>query len=343
MTINLLPAQWDVARKVVDNLERFLTPGHRRTSTTDAERQESDRIKQRVGALIQTSEVSYNGFITIQYFSFPQWLAVYFDSNQWVLHINQRDPRVEDVEASIRNWLFDRMAYLGTRKQGGSVADQLDAIAASSTGSAVLRAVKDGAAGHKVCIVPDNMPMDGGNTQTLPSDSVHGFKDGKDPGQGVDVSVVYSPELWAGGSPGRGLEADSQLIHELVHTSRDLHGVADFSRVNIYKNVDEFIAVVITNIYISETRPLAPLRGSYGDVQHAPIRLLKPDRFLDNWQHVHPSPRQLLNNFSVDQQELYNDLAFLAGIAFNPIAQLDWEKNPDKRWNVVRSIHLVGW
>jgi Effector protein len=324
MTIILLPAQFNFVDRIQPILRNVIAPGGVGAAAADWKKWSE---------CLEIKEVSFEGFITIQYFNFIQWLSVYVDvgANQWAY--TNKEPGAADVEASIKIWRANRDTYLGTPARGGSVSDQLKAIAASNSGSAVLEEVKRARKGHTVSIYPDYLL---GSPEAWAADSKAASKHGNQPGPGADVNIAYSPELWGKtkntvGSVFPGSGADAILHHELVHASRDLRGVTSQSSVSGYKNVEEFMAVVITNIYMSETDPLGDLRGSYGDEKHPAIKLLNPDRFLDNWQHIHPAPRLLLKTFSIDQSELYEDLAFLRVAApFNPIAQLDAERHPDK-------------
>ena len=89
------------------------------------------------------------------------------------------------------------------------------------------------------------------------------------PGKGSDVYIFYSESAETGAE-----SADEGLLHELVHACRDVNGVrARFPMTGGYPNTEEFIAVVIVDIYRSRkgNRPLWDYRGARID----------PKTFLD--------------------------------------------------------------
>ncbi|MBI3407893.1 MAG: hypothetical protein HY040_06000 [Planctomycetes bacterium] len=89
-----------------------------------------------------------------------------------------------------------------------------------------------------------------------------------------------------------------------------------------YDNEEEYIEVVLTNIYISEKSPGASLAGDHGGFS----KLQNPDAFLVNVQNVNLSPRLLIERFRQNQPSFYRRLAW-AGTPqrprFNPIRQYD--------------------
>jgi hypothetical protein len=80
----------------------------------------------------------------------------------------------------------------------------------------------------------------------------HGFKG---TGKGSDVSISFDPD--DGGCfddhtlPSSGY--DEMLMHELVHALRQAQGLVNHVPTQDYKydNVEEFLAIVVTNVYIS--------------------------------------------------------------------------------------------
>jgi hypothetical protein len=334
-----------LAESLANSLDRLLTPGGSRELAGRSEAEKQRFKRSTIDPLLEIKSVAYQGFITIEYFNFPQWLAV--NRPPWIMHLRKGDPPISVVQADIQKWRAERDAYLGPKEP--SVLFQLDKISGSATGGAVLRALKNATAprgkpprGRAVSIFPDTDPTVPGNEVTSAD------KDDAANHTGADAFIDYSPELWGPSNrwkiTGPGIAADDILFHELVHATRDLEGVSAYKRTlkRAFPNEEEYVAVVITNIYISETKPSAALRGGYGDSKHWPA-LVNPGRFLDNLAHLVPSPRDLLLTFSVDQNKLYADLAFWDTIPFNPIAQIEKEKNPDNfrsstGFNFVKSI-----
>jgi hypothetical protein len=315
-----------LAENLAKSLDRLLTPGGLRGVYARTEAEKRQFQTSTIDPLLEIKSVNFGGFITIEFFNFPQWLAV--NRPPWVGALRNGDPEIPVVQADIQKWRTSRDAYLGTKDP--SVLFQLGKISSSSSGGSLLRELKDATAPRRgttrtVSIFPDTDPTVPGNTGTR-SD-----KEGRrDKRTGADAFIDYSPELWGdrAATIGPGTAPDTILFHELVHATRDLMGVASNMRVNrLFPDVEEYLAVVLADIYISETTPLAPLRGGYGDSHRFPT-LANPERFLDNLLHLHPSPRELLNTFWIDQKQLFEDLAFIIGIAFNPVMQLYAETYP---------------
>src|SRR5262249_40508819 len=89
-----------------------------------------------------------------------------------------------------------------------------------------------------------------------------------------------------------------------------------------YDDMEEYLATVITNIYMAHNGKTA-LGGDHGTGT-----LKDPDHFLDNVQHVSMTPRDLLRKFKGRQQDFYNDLAKFGPPRprFNPVWQLNQEE-----------------
>lgn len=142
----------------------------------------------------------------------------------------------------------------------------------------------------------------------------HWTRRGNDVGTGVFQSVKCAPP------PGPGHQPDEVLFHELVHACRDLRGVSYNLPVNAgYRNEEEFLAVVIGNVYLSE-KGQRKLRAN-----HDSDGVLKdPERFLEHaW--VSPDPRTLIHRFMLRQYSLFASLARI-DVAFNPVRQYDLEE-----------------
>ena len=144
---------------------------------------------------------------------------------------------------------------------------------------------------------------------------------------GDDVFVELSPEAFVKGSRSRppvpGMDPDEVLFHELVHATRQLAGVVYFMPVDKnYDNEEEYLAVMLSNIYIRNKNKGAPLRADHGNEI-----FLDPDHFLDNVQRVNLAPRMLLERFRLQQLLFFNDLAKidLSVASFNPVWQYNEE------------------
>jgi len=87
-----------------------------------------------------------------------------------------------------------------------------------------------------------------------------------------------------------------------------MRGVSDKKIVTRgYGDQEEYIAVVLTNIYMSE-KGQRVFAGSHGSKI---LQGLDLEFFLDNSQHVNLSPMQLLDNFRWSQPAFYKALADL--------------------------------
>jgi Effector protein len=144
---------------------------------------------------------------------------------------------------------------------------------------------------------------------------------------GDDVFVEFSPDAFTRGGASRpagpGMDPDDVLFHELVHATRQLAGVVYFMPVNQnYDNEEEYLAIVLSNIYIRNKRRDNPLRGD-----HDSGILRDPDHFLDNVQRVDLEPRMLLERFRLHQALFFKDLADIdfSITSFNPVKQYDDE------------------
>jgi len=143
-------------------------------------------------------------------------------------------------------------------------------------------------------------------------------------GKGIDSRVGFTPSTWGRSGSckcfGPGAEPDAILFHEMFHASRTMRGVAYMKKVNQhYPNEEEFLAVVITNIYQSEKGQA--LRGSY----LFPFEgLADPKKFMDNVQKTNPSPRLLMEGFRNRQRAFYDALKDLRTLRFNPAR--DWDE-----------------
>jgi len=145
-------------------------------------------------------------------------------------------------------------------------------------------------------------------------------------GYGSDSIINYTPNMWQGqGGPAH--LPDEIVFHELVHAARQMRGVSYKREVNReYNNMEEYIAVIITNIYLSE-KGQHYLRANHA-VHKKPDddELANADGFLDNSQQVDLAPRRLLEQFMTRQFRFYVALSNIprAVAWFNPIRQMEY-------------------
>jgi hypothetical protein len=167
---------------------------------------------------------------------------------------------------------------------------------------------------------------------------------GSGSGRGSNVDIDFSPEIWGvfSESPtqrpsefaspskptGPGAQADEVLFHELVHACRMMRGLHYRADVNQqYDNEEEYLAVVITNIYLAE-KGQTHLRDSHKGHNY----LARPEKFLDNPQHVNMSPRRLLERLRLSQSSLFGSLADIGPKMawFNPVRDYRDERKQGK-------------
>jgi hypothetical protein len=204
--------------------------------------------------------------------------------------------------------------------------DYLDQIVARRTGRELFDELVQFNGERLVLILPWDKPGEL-NAETYPKDDkdwVGATEVGKpqldeygDPiddvpdgtGTGGNAVIKISPGMWYGqGGPGH--LPDEVLFHELVHAARILRGVLYKHEVdNDYHNLEEYIAVVVSNIYLSE-KGQHYLRANHG-VHEKPSddELADADHFLDNAQHVDMAPRFMLQKFKFRQSRFYGALA----------------------------------
>jgi hypothetical protein len=244
-----------------------------------------------------------------------------------------------------------------TNSTGGSVANLLEQISKVPAGRALLAEFTGGV--NKVRIRPDVAFMYSGdakpesyienvsafknmiragmpilNVQTdKPANDATGKPMGSGLGVGESPRLNFSPEAFQKGSPsklsGPGTEPDEILFHELVHALRQIKGLMATLSVNQnYLNEEEYLAIVISNIYIRSARKSADLRGD-----HRRSVLKDPDHFLDNPQGVNLTQRVLLERFYNWQPKLFDRLAKLsdADANFNPVKTYDQERRKSKK------------
>jgi hypothetical protein len=96
-------------------------------------------------------------------------------------------------------------------------------------------------------------------------------------GTGGNVYLYYHPASWTAHDQTKAVDVaagvdslanlvqpDDVLFHELVHVYRAMMGIFEWVRTgDSWDTTEEFFAVVLTNIYVSETRENATMRGDH--------------------------------------------------------------------------------
>jgi len=156
-------------------------------------------------------------------------------------------------------------------------------------------------------------------------------------GVGSDALVEFTPEAFLGPDmrlPGHA--PDEVLFHELVHASRIMRGVSRPSFVNReYDDYEEYVAISIANIYLSE-KGQQILKGDHDGSRHgARLRGRRRDDFMNNSQDINLPPMQLMDEFKHDQPDFYRDLSNLP----RDRPKYNWVRIHKERRDFQESIH----
>jgi hypothetical protein len=136
--------------------------------------------------------------------------------------------------------------------------------------------------------------------------------------------IYFSPQTYATGSCGSGPAArpEEVLLHELVHAARFLGRDSNdrplTGAMSGYDDEEEFFAVLVTNIYVSETGRTNLRKDHHGHV-NLPPPLNRPEAFL-----AIPENYRLIRTFCSQHPNIAPMIAN-ANAAFNPIkTYYDW-------------------
>jgi len=82
-------------------------------------------------------------------------------------------------------------------------------------------------------------------------------------GGGSDVTIVYDPTNMSAVDSSGHIMADDCLFHEMVHTLRAMLGITNTDPMVDFYSVDDFYAILMTNIYLSVANRDPDLRGNH--------------------------------------------------------------------------------
>jgi hypothetical protein len=286
-----------------------------------------------------------NPTILLSYFSMPFWM-------------DTLDISFDDREATFRRILHDYRA--AAKEHVGQVRKQAGDIRKLKTGQALFKELR--VTGNWLRILPNWRWLEspnayatpdafilaepgGSNIRTLQAATAKGapipangggvMRDAAGrlmfgTGGGSNSVIWYTAGMWTEKRrpSGPGHQPDEVLYHELVHASRQLRGVMDQMPVNKgYDNIEEYLAVVLTNIYLSD-KGQDVFRGSHGSVI---LRGEAADNFLHNSQNVDVRPTMLIQNLKDYQSTFYQDLVDLP--AWRP--KYNWVRQYDREWRAL--------
>jgi Effector protein len=183
------------------------------------------------------------------------------------------------------------------------------------TGIALLREIS-GRPDNVVRIMPDwDHDARAGTDKTVITDD-------------INAKIKFTPGAYKDdertGKPG--YKDDEVLYHELVHASRRIIGEDRKWKRSVnqnYHNSEEYLAIVVTNIYLSDKKQTVFVGDHLGAKNSRSLTGWQRDHFLENSQNVDLSPMQLLTEFRESQPSFYYALAKLPPHKpkFNPVRE----------------------
>lgn len=151
----------------------------------------------------------------------------------------------------------------------------------------------------------------------------------KGKGKGSDSIVKFTPDMWvtsdvaaafgAGNASGPGVQKDEILFHEIVHGMRQMKGTMQCGATPDNPGLDtveEFMAIVISNVYRSELN-LPDLRADHHGFKKQHTDLNDPQKFIDKDKEKATSNYKRLLQLKSEHPELVNDLKRVPA-KFNP-------------------------
>jgi hypothetical protein len=145
-------------------------------------------------------------------------------------------------------------------------------------------------------------------------------------GKGTEARIHFSPGMFGKGKCHGGLFGsmpDEVLFHEMVHGLRDIQGWNDQQPMGGgYDDQEEFLAIVITNIYMSaKTKSIKGLRANHDE----DLQELKPPFNTSAGFLTDQGNLQKLVYFDRDEMLLFFGLGMIADFEapFNPIGELE--------------------
>lgn len=146
-------------------------------------------------------------------------------------------------------------------------------------------------------------------------------------GDGSDVHVHFTPDLFNGSSCGNGLygsQPDEILFHEMIHALRKMEGRLNpyptEGSLRGYENEEEWLAIVATNIYMS-AKYVGRNANNRLRADHEGRYPLKPPLNTSAGFLTDPNNLRLLNIYKLLDQPLFNLLAMVPA-PFNPFNEL---------------------
>ncbi len=178
---------------------------------------------------------------------------------------------------------------------------------------------------------PERLPSKGADEGEIVNLYMNAVTSGPVSPNGENAFIYFDPDTWRAESimrqvaeitnPGRfggaGMEPGDNLFHELLHAQRRLKGIRDrtATRTPAYNCVEEFAAVLITNIAMSEQNPHRVLRYCETTFMPMPPQYRTSKGYLENAEHV-----ELIKKIQTQDANLFFRVANSPNLnPFNPI------------------------
>jgi len=152
-------------------------------------------------------------------------------------------------------------------------------------------------------------------------------------GRGTDSVIFFNPEVSHEVS-GPAMKLDQILVHEIIHSIRMGAGLVERKQMGSdWGEFEEFVAVVIANVYCSETRPGSSLRdgvrgqfcGSLGCYSNISLEARDLNRFTIRYANE-------LNQIYDEMDALCYWLS-LSQATFNPFRIIKAQRDNANPWN----------
>jgi hypothetical protein len=162
------------------------------------------------------------------------------------------------------------------------------------------------------------------NPDTDDVDERYNTMPGEGTGLGANTTIYFTPGEVSKCRSGAAAQDDDVLLHEMVHALRMMQGLGNpiptvspnihGMHMEGYKDEEEFLAVVITNVYLSAKDPNLPLRRTYHDVSLLERPLNTDKGFVDDRGHA-----EVLSHYHA--WPMFHALAALKTPPFNPFRE----------------------
>ena len=142
-------------------------------------------------------------------------------------------------------------------------------------------------------------------------------------GGGSDADVSFTPIIWTKycnqnkHAHRSGAQPDEILFHEMVHATRQLRGVFDPQPLGfLYDTEEEFYAILLANIYGSETGRSIDLRSDHHTFEHLTTDTnakFLPKKDASDYRY------RLVEKLVHQEPRMCHELRMLKHVPFNPI------------------------